>query len=50
MTTALTNVEVTMTVIDTVTWEERVYHNPLYRDFASILDNSTFDTCGAGGW
>ncbi len=32
----------------TVTGGEKVYHNPLFQEFAPILDTDGIDTCGAG--
>ncbi|MCP4655583.1 MAG: hypothetical protein GY856_09215 [bacterium] len=43
----LTNVEVTITVTDTLTGEEKQYHNPLSREFQPILDTGAFATCDA---
>ena len=45
--TGLTNVEVTLDVIDTWTGDERVYRNPLNQDFQPILDTGHFDVCDA---
>ncbi len=44
----LTNVEVTMTVTDTVTGQEKEYHNPLHQEFAPILDTNALATCDGG--
>ncbi len=44
----LTDVEVTMTVTDTVTGQEKEYHNPLHQEFAPILDTHAFATCDGG--
>lgn len=41
----LTNVEVWMTVIDTVTQERREYYNPSGTPFDPILDTNAFATC-----
>jgi CSLREA domain-containing protein len=41
----LTNVEVTITVTDTVKGITKVYTNPLHRVFVSQLDTSAFATC-----
>jgi hypothetical protein len=41
----LTNVEVEITVVDTVADEERTYFNPLDRPFEPIQDTSAFATC-----
>jgi hypothetical protein len=41
----LTNVEVTLTVVDTLAGEVRQYFNPLERSFEPILDSNAFDTC-----
>jgi hypothetical protein len=38
---ALSNVEYSLTVTDTVTGEERTYHNPAHR-FASVGDTRAF--------
>lgn len=43
----LTNVEVTLTVEDTVTGEIRTYTNPQGQTFRTHLDTNAFDTCGA---
>lgn len=45
----LTNVEVELTVVDTLTGEERVYFNPLGTPFQPIQDTDAFATCDAGG-
>jgi len=44
----LTNVEVTLTVTDTVADEQRVYSNRMGETFEPIQDTAAFDTCGAG--
>lgn len=41
----LTDVEVTLTVTDTQTGDQRTYFNPQNRDFPPILDTAAFDTC-----
>ncbi len=41
----LTNVEVTVTVTDTVTGFTRTYFNPLNMAFASVQDTASFATC-----
>jgi hypothetical protein len=41
----LTNVEVTLTVTDTRTGDQRVYFNPLDRSYEAVLDASAFATC-----
>ena len=41
----LTNVDVTLTVTDTVSGQTREYENPLGRDFPPILDTDSFQTC-----
>ena len=45
--TGLTNVEVTLDVVDTWTGDERVYRNPLNQDFQPILDTGHFNVCAA---
>ncbi|MEZ5313344.1 MAG: hypothetical protein R2862_06630 [Thermoanaerobaculia bacterium] len=45
--TGLTNVDVTLTVLDTATGESRIYRNPLDQDFQPILDTSHLHVCGA---
>ncbi len=45
--TGLTNVEVTLDVVDTWTGDERIYRNPLNQDFQPILDTGHFDVCDA---
>ena len=45
--TGLTNVEVTLDVVDTWTGDQRVYRNPLNQDFQPILDTGHFDVCDA---
>ena len=45
--TGLTNVAVTLDVVDTWTGDERVYRNPLNQDFQPILDTGHFDVCDA---
>ena len=45
--TGLTNVEVTLDVVDTWTGDERVYRNNLNQDFAPILDTGHFHVCDA---
>lgn len=44
----LTNVEVELTVVDTVTGEEKVYFNPLGTPFQPVQDTNAFATCDAG--
>lgn len=41
----LTNVEVTITVTDTASGQQRTYENPLGEPFQPILDTSAFETC-----
>ena len=41
----LTNVQVEITVFDTVAEEERTYFNPLDRPFEPVQDTSVFATC-----
>lgn len=41
----LTNVEVTLTVTDTLSGQMREYENPLQQDFMPILDTEAFATC-----
>jgi hypothetical protein len=41
----LTNVEVVLTVTDTVTGTQRVYHNPLNTVFKTVTDTGAFATC-----
>jgi hypothetical protein len=41
----LTNVEVTVTVVDTHTGQVRTYVNPLDRTFVTVLDTNAFATC-----
>ncbi|MCH9647042.1 MAG: carboxypeptidase regulatory-like domain-containing protein [Deltaproteobacteria bacterium] len=43
----LTNVEVNLTVTDTLTGEIQTYLNPLQTPFEPILDTAAFDTCDA---
>jgi CSLREA domain-containing protein len=43
----MTNVNVVLTVTDTVSGQVRTYTNPQGRTFRSILDTSAFATCGA---
>ncbi len=45
--TGLTNVEVTLDVVDTWTGDQRIYHNNLNQDFQPILDSGHFDVCEA---
>lgn len=45
--TGLTNVEVTLNVVDTWTGDERTYHNDLNQDFQPILDTGHFQVCDA---
>jgi len=45
--TGLTNVAVTLDVVDTWTGDERIYRNPLNQNFQPILDTGHFDVCGA---
>ena len=45
--TGLTNVAVTLDVVDTWTGDERIYRNPLNQDFQPILDTGHFDVCDA---
>lgn len=45
----VSNVEVTITVTDTVTDEQKAYVNPLGHAFLPVLDTSAFATCDAGG-
>ncbi len=45
--TGLTNVEVSLDVVDTWTGDERLYRNPLNQDFQPILDTGHFDVCDA---
>ena len=45
--TGLTNVEVTLDVVDTWTGDQRVYRNPLRQDFQPILDTGHFNVCDA---
>ncbi|MCP3960710.1 MAG: hypothetical protein GY719_22935 [bacterium] len=45
----LTNVEVELTVTETVTGEVKTYTNPLGRAFSPILDTDAFDSCSAAG-
>jgi CSLREA domain-containing protein len=42
----LTNVEVTLTVTDTVTGQTKTYTNPQGRVFRTILDTGAFASCG----
>lgn len=42
----LTNVAVTLTVVDTQTGETKVYENPQGEDFVPRLDTGAFATCG----
>ena len=42
---ATTNVEFTMTVIDTQTGAVKVYHNPLNTPAVPVQDTSAFSTC-----
>jgi len=44
--TGLTNVEVTLDVVDTWTGDQRTYHNDLNQDFQPILDTGHFHVCG----
>ena len=44
-TCGLTNVNVTMTVTDTVTGQVRTYTNPLNKDYTTTLDTNAFATC-----
>lgn len=41
----LTNVDVTITVVDTATDDTRIYTNPLGAPFAPVLDTGAFETC-----
>ena len=41
----LTNVQVTLTVVDTESGQVRVYDNPLERTYVTITDTGAFDTC-----
>lgn len=41
----LTNVEVTLTVTDTISGQVQEYENPLGTDFAPVLDTDAFLTC-----
>jgi hypothetical protein len=41
----LTNVEVTLSILDTQTGAERAYQTPLGRPFAPIQDTAAFVTC-----
>ncbi len=41
----LTDVEVTLTVTDTLSDQQKVYVNPLGTDFQPIQDTDAFDTC-----
>ncbi len=43
--TGLTNVEVTLSVLDTATGDSRIYTNALDHDFEPILDTSHFQVC-----
>jgi photosystem II stability/assembly factor-like uncharacterized protein len=45
----LTDVEVTMTVLDGVTGQTKTYLNPLHQRFQPIQDTGAFPTCGAAG-
>ncbi len=45
----LTDVEVTMTVLDGVTGQTNTYLNPLHQPFQPIQDTAAFPTCGATG-
>ncbi len=45
--TGLTNVEVTLNVVDTWTGDEKTYHNSLNQDFQPILDSGHFEVCDA---
>jgi phospholipase C len=45
----LTNVQVTITVTDTVTGAFKTYSNPQSTPFQPIQDTSAFSTCSAGG-
>lgn len=45
----LTNVEVRITVTDTVTGDFRIYENPQTTPFEPIQDTDAFATCSAGG-
>jgi hypothetical protein len=42
----MTNVEVTVTVTDTLTGATKTYSNPQGRPFRTSLDTSAFATCG----
>ncbi len=41
----ITDVKVTLTVVDTVTQQTKTYNNPLGRPFTPILDTNAFATC-----
>jgi hypothetical protein len=43
----MTNVNVVLTVTDTVSGQVKTYTNPQGRTFRSILDTGAFATCGA---
>ena len=45
----LTDVEVTLTVRDTLTGDTKTYHNPRGTAFRPIQDTSAFSGCAAGG-
>ncbi len=45
--TGLTNVAVTLDVVDTWTGDEKIYFNALNHAFEPILDTGHFDVCGA---
>jgi hypothetical protein len=45
----LTDVEVTLRVVDTVAGRVETWVSPLGTPFVPILDTSTFATCAAGG-
>ena len=45
----LTNVEVDITVTDTLTGDAKIYRNPLRTPFQPIQDTNAFATCDAGG-
>jgi hypothetical protein len=45
----LTNVQVDMTVVDTVTQTTRTYHNPQGTPFQPVQDTNAFATCSSSG-
>jgi hypothetical protein len=44
----LTNLEVTLSVVDTTTFERRVFHNELGQPFDSVADTAHFASCVPG--